>query len=108
MIAFAVVFGLLAVFMAQSWLNNQAQLRMKNLEAQNKPTTTRTIVVANKPLRFGVELSKSNLREVPWPEMAMPSGAFSTVDEVLSSGRRVVLTAIEQNEPILGTKITGP
>ena len=109
MIAFAVVFGLLAVFVAQSWLNNQAAQRMRSLEAQNqkKPVATQTIVVANKPLRFGVELSRSNLREVGWPDDALPVGAFSTIDQVLTAGRRVVLTAIEQNEPILGSKITG-
>ena len=109
MIAFAVVFGLLAVFVAQSWLNNQAAQRMRSLEAQNqkKPVATQTIVVANKPLRFGVELSRSNLREVGWPDDALPVGAFSTIDQVLAAGRRVVLTAIEQNEPILGSKITG-
>jgi pilus assembly protein CpaB len=107
MIAFAVVFGLLAVFVAQSWLNNQAAMRLRNIEAQKKPVATQTIVVANKPLRFGVELSRSNLREVGWPDDALPVGAFATIDQVLSSGRRVVLTAIEQNEPILGSKITG-
>lgn len=109
MIVFAVVFGVLAVFVAQSWLNNQAAMRMRNLEAQNqkKPAAIHTIVVANQPLRFGVQLSKNNLREVSWPEDALPAGAFSTIDQVLNSGRRVVLTAIEQNEPILGSKITG-
>ena len=36
MIGFAVLFGLLAVFLAQVWLNNQADQRMKSLEAQSK------------------------------------------------------------------------
>lgn len=108
MIAFAVVFGLLAVFVAQSWLNNQAAQRMRSLEAQKKPTATQTIVVAAKPLRFGAELAKNTLREVAWPEEALPAGAFATIDQVLNGGRRVVLTAIEQNEPILGSKVTGP
>lgn len=108
MIAFAVVFGLLAVFVAQSWLNNQAALRMKSIDAQKQPTHTRTIVLATKPLRFGNELSKQTLREVAWPEEALPAGAFSSIAEVIASGRRVVLTAIEQNEPVLNSKITGP
>ena len=108
MIAFAVVFGLLAVFVAQSWLNNQAALRMRSLEAQKRPTATQTIVVASKALRFGAELSKNALREVAWPEEALPAGAFATIDQVLNGGRRVVLTAIEQHEPILGSKVTGP
>ena len=108
MIAFAVVFGLLAVFVAQSWLNNQAAMRMKSIDAQKQPTNTRTIVLASKPLRFGNELSKQTLREVAWPEEALPAGSFSSVAELIGSGRRVVLTAIEQNEPVLNSKITGP
>jgi pilus assembly protein CpaB len=108
MIAFAVVFGLLAVFIAQSWLNGQAELRMKSLEAQKKPIATRTIVVAGKALRFGSELSGGALREIPWPEQATPAGAFATVADLTKDGRRVVLSPIEANEPILGWKITGP
>lgn len=108
MIVFAVVFGLLAVFVAQSWLNNQAAIRMKSLEAQKKPLATNTIVVASKPLRFGNEISKNTVREIPWPSDAVPVGAFTTVNSLLEEGRRVVLTAIEQNEPVLSTKITGP
>src|SRR5689334_19356296 len=98
MIAFAVVFGLLAVFVAQSWLNNQAEMRMKSLEAQKKPLNMQTVVVAAKPLRFGTELDSAQLREVAWPQEAMPSGAFPTIQQLLSGGRRVALTAIEPNE----------
>ena len=108
MIAFAVVFGLLAVFIAQSWLNSQAEMRMKSLEANKKPIATRTIVVAGKSLRFGSELSGGALREIPWPEQAIPAGAFATVADLTKDGRRVVLSPIEANEPILGWKITGP
>ena len=107
MVAFAVLFGLLAVFVAQSWLNTQAELRMKSLEANKKPQVTRTIVVATKPLRFGNELTAQQLREVSWPESALPKGAFATIAEMLEGGRRVVLTAIEPNEPVLAPKITG-
>jgi pilus assembly protein CpaB len=108
MIAFAVVFGLLAVFVAQSWLNSQAELRMRSLEANKKPVSTRTIVVAAKPLRFGQELAAAQLREMEWPAEALPTGAVAKISELLGEGRRVALTAIEPNEPVLGTKITGP
>jgi pilus assembly protein CpaB len=108
MIAFAVMFGLLAVFVAQSWLNSQAELRMRSLEANRKPATTRTIVVAAKPLRFGNELTSAQLREIAWPDAALPDGSFSKIADVLSEGRRVALTAIEPNEPVLQNKITGP
>ncbi len=36
MIGFAVVFGLLAVFIAQAWLNNQASLQAVNFEANKQ------------------------------------------------------------------------
>jgi pilus assembly protein CpaB len=109
MIAFAVLFGLLAVFVAQSWLNSAAEQRMKSLEANNKrPVNTKTIVVASQPLRFGTEITASQVREIPWPDMALPGGSFAKIDDLLKAGKRIALTAIETNEPVLGTKITGP
>src|SRR5476651_2277564 len=107
MIGFAVVFGLLAVFIAQVWLNNQASMQAKNYEANKKPMATKTIVVAKEPLRFGTEVNASMLQEVPWPADAVPSGAFSTINDIVSGGRRVVLAALEANEPVLALKITG-
>jgi pilus assembly protein CpaB len=108
MIAVAAVFGLLAVFVAQSWLNSQAEARLKSMEAQKvKPTATSTLVVASKALRFGNELTESGLREMPWPADAIPVGGFRSIHDMLGQGKRVVLTAIEANEPVLASKITG-
>ena len=107
MTGFAVVFGLLAVFIAQVWLNNQANMQAKNFEANKKTIATKTIVVAKEPLRFGTELNAAMLQEVPWPADVMPSGAFVTINDIVSGGRRVVLAAIEANEPVLALKITG-
>ncbi|MGP0082292.1 MAG: Flp pilus assembly protein CpaB [Steroidobacteraceae bacterium] len=107
MIAFAGLFGLLAVFLAQTWLNKQAELRMRDLEAQNKSAPAHTIVVASKPLRYGDELAARSLREVSWPADALPAGAFAKIVE-LTSGRRIVVMAIDANEAILAAKITGP
>jgi len=107
MIGFAVVFGLLAVFIAQVWLNNQANMRAKNVEPV-KTVASQTIVVAKQPLRYGTELSASMLQEVPWPSDALPNGAFAKIHDIMAGGRRVVLAAIEPNEPVLALKITGP
>jgi pilus assembly protein CpaB len=111
MIGLAAVFGLIAVFLAQSWLSNQAEKRMRSLEANNRNRSAvgSTIVVASKPLRFGVELGSVSLREIAWPSDAVPPGAFAKISDVVSGNvRRVVLTPIEANEPILVSKITGP
>jgi len=108
MIAFAVLFGLLAVFLAQTWLNNQAEQRLRSLEANKKSAPpAHTIVVANRTLRFGDELGALSLREVPWPDNALPAGAFGKIAE-LTSSKRVVLMPIDANEAILASKITGP
>lgn len=106
MIGFAVVFGLLAVFIAQVWLNNQASMRAKVEPA--KAVASQTIVVAKQPLRFGAELTASMLQEVSWPSEALPNGAFAKIHDIMAGGRRVVLAAVEPNEPVLALKITGP
>jgi len=108
MIAVAAVFGLLAVYVAQSWLNAQSEARMRSMEAQKtKPTATSTLVVASRQLRFGNELAAATLREMPWPADAIPQGGFRSIKDVMAHGKRVVLTAIEANEPVLASKITG-
>ncbi len=108
MIGFAVLFGLLAVFLAQTWLNNQEAARMRSLEAQHKaPTPERTIVVAARPLRFGEQLTASALRELPWPQDALPAGAFGKIADLVAA-KRVVLMPMEPNEAVLASKVTGP
>ena len=107
MIGFAAVFGLLAVFLAQGWLNSQAEMRARNLDARKKPLATQTLVVAAKPLRYGAELAAQSLREIPWPDAPLPEGAFAKIDDILKDGKRIVLTAIEPNEAVLAVKITG-
>jgi pilus assembly protein CpaB len=109
MIGFAILFGLLAVFIAQSWLNSQAEARLRSLEAQNQktPVAMKTIVVATKPLRYGMELNADALREIPWSQEALPRGAFNKISDILSGGKRVVLAPVEINEPLLSLKITG-
>jgi pilus assembly protein CpaB len=108
MIAVAAVFGVLAVVLAQTWLNRQSDMRMRSLEAQQKPIITRAVVVARSPLRFGTVLTPQQLREVAWPGEAVPSGSFASIAELTTGESRVVLTSIEPNEPVVTSKITGP
>jgi pilus assembly protein CpaB len=108
MVGFAVVFGLLAVFLANAWLNNRAAQQMRDLAAQQKTAPpAHTLVVASKPLKFGDVITSSSLREIPWPDNAVPQGAFAKIGE-LTASKRVVLIPIAVNEPILASNITGP
>jgi pilus assembly protein CpaB len=70
--------------------------------------STRTIVVATQPLNFGAALTGDNLTEIAWPASSIPEGTFSKKDELLKDGKRVVLTGIQKNEPVLMSKITEP
>ena len=108
MIGIALVFGLGAVFVAQKWLDRQSN-RLRQAQVAPAPVATATIVVAAAPLRFGTELSTQHLREVAWPAGAMPKGAFSSIKDILDGKtRRVALVAMEESEPLLKSKITGP
>src|SRR6476659_4359885 len=108
MVGIAAVFGLLAVFVAQGWLNYQAEPSRKVVQPKAKPVATRTIVIAAGPMRFGTHVSADNLKEVTWPDEALPAGTFGSIAEVMSGNKRIVLASIEKNEPILRSKITGP
>jgi pilus assembly protein CpaB len=108
MVAVAAIFGLLAVFVAQSWLNHQAEARLKSIDAEKGVAVARhALVVASRPLRFGNELTAAALQELPWASESLPPGSFTSIQELMASGKRIVLTAIEPNEPILSSKITG-
>ena len=107
MVGFAVVFGLLAVFIARLWLDSQANQRAHN-DAEPKKIATQTIVVAAQPMRFGVEVKAEMLKEIEWPATTLPAGAFAKVGDLLGGGRRLVLSPVEPNEPVLAVKITGP
>lgn len=108
MIAVAAVFGVLSVFMAQSWLNRQTDARMRSLAENSRPVATRTVVVAKSPLRFGNPVTPQALREVSWPNDAIPANSFSSIAELTKGDKRVVLASIEPNEPVVANKITGP
>jgi pilus assembly protein CpaB len=111
MVGLAIVFGGSAVLMAQRWTARQADVGRPAAAPveEARPLPVGTIVVAARPLRYGMELAASSIREVPWPDGALPAGAYKTVAEVLAgNGKRVVLSAIEPNEPVLQPKITGP
>jgi pilus assembly protein CpaB len=96
----AIVMGGVAAFLARNWLLSRTQVTTS--------TTTATIVVAAKQLQFGTALTSDNVDEIPWAAKVLPAGSFSSKKALLKDGRRVTLAAIQQNEPILRSKVTGP
>ncbi|TPN88465.1 Flp pilus assembly protein CpaB [Mesorhizobium sp. CU2] len=113
MIGIAAVVGAISIFAADFWVKSQAkaqpEVKVVTVEAPRQPKVEfKTIVVASAALRYGMELDKSQLAEIPWPQDALPQGAFPTIDKLLGDGSRVVLSPIEVNEPVLLTKLSGP
>jgi pilus assembly protein CpaB len=107
LLAVAALMGLGAALLATNWLEQQRGIRQPTALAPEPKL--RTVVVASQPLRFGMELTGVNLKEVEWPTGAVPDGSFSTLTELTKPGeRRVALAAIERDEPVLSWKVTGP
>ncbi|QND68727.1 Flp pilus assembly protein CpaB [Mesorhizobium loti] len=113
MIGIAAVFGAISIFAADFWVKSQAKAdseeKTASIPAPVVPKVEfKTIVVANAPLRYGMELDRAQLSEIPWSEGSVPQGAFTTINALLADGSRVVLSPIEVNEPVLLTKLSGP
>ena len=109
MVGLAIVFGGSAVLMAQRWTNRRAGCRPPaGTSSKARPLPVGTIVVAAKPLRYGMDIRERRPRGA-LAARRPATGAYKTVAEVLAgNGKRVVLSAIEPNEPVLQPKITGP
>jgi pilus assembly protein CpaB len=94
----AIVMGGIAAFLARNWLISRTQA---------VPTTT-TIIAAAKPLAFGTPLTDDAVVEMPWAAKVVPEGSFLSKEALFKDGRRISLANIQQNEPILSSKVTGP
>ncbi len=106
MLIIAILFGSGAVFFANSWIANQ-QRDTTGETTQAPAAEMGTIVVAGRDFAYGETLAAELLREIPWPRASVPEGAFATISELTKDGKRVALTSISTNEPILKWKISG-
>ena len=95
----AAFLGLLAVFLANAFLN-------KSEEQAYAGGTTR-IAVATAPLGFGTDITADKVRFVDYPRSSLPPGAFTDAAALMPAGsKRVALMPIAVNEPILASKIS--
>ena len=113
MLPAALFLGAVAVSAGRNWVDREVARQLGERVAAAPSTavapTMATLVVAAQPLRYGAEVTRGSLKEMPWPAGDLPAGAFAKIDQVLADKqRRLALAAIEPNEPLLATKITGP
>jgi pilus assembly protein CpaB len=97
-LAVAIVMGGVAAFLARNWLLSRTQAT----------PVAGVIVAAASQLPFGTPLSENNTIEIPWAAKTVPEGAFTSKQALLKDGRRVTLSTIQPNEPILAVRVTGP
>jgi len=98
----AVLIGLIAVFLANTYLGRVEQRQAATPQGMVK------VAVARVPLDFGVPVTADKVRLVDWPRESLPDGTFSSIPMLLPMGHgRVALRPIQVNEPILRSKLSG-
>ncbi|ANI78852.1 MULTISPECIES: Flp pilus assembly protein CpaB [Sphingobium] len=98
----AILLGLAAVFIANSYLSKAEQAQATPQGGMAK------VVVASMPLAFGAAITPEKIKVVDWPLASVPPGAFRDPMQLTSLGKqRVVLRQIEPGEPILTSKLSG-
>jgi pilus assembly protein CpaB len=99
-LAVAISMGGSAAYLTRSWLKDQTRA--------SATVQAGTIVVAAESLAYGTVMTSDNVAEVPWFSNTLPEGAFAVKDDLLNSGRRVVLSPMKRGEAVLRSKVTGP
>ena len=95
----AVAFGLVAVFLANTFLNRS--------QRQAYAGGTTKVAVAMVPLSYGADITSDKIRFVDYPNTSIPPGAFTSAAQLMPAGKkRVALLPIAVNEPILSGKIS--
>ena len=100
-----------AVYMAKNYIGSYQQaLANERIKSQQIIKTT-PLYVAARQVSYGEVLTPEDVREVTWPQDAVPEGSFASMEDLFTKGEdvpRVVLRAMEMNEPVLAVKVTEP
>ncbi|MDR3513409.1 MAG: Flp pilus assembly protein CpaB [Caulobacteraceae bacterium] len=98
--------GVGALIVARLWMPNH----VANAQAPAAPPPQGVpVVVAAQPIPYGVKLEAKYLTVVKLPPGAAPTGAYSSVNQILSQqgGPPTSLTPMQAQEPVLASKLTG-
>lgn len=110
MAGLAVTFGGVSYVAGNSYLENQTQARLDEME-NNLPEVQEInlakVVVATNELKFGEPISAEDLKLVDWPKDAYPEGGFSSIEEIVEDNNRRAIVSIVPGEPVLASKLTG-
>lgn len=99
-IAAAVVLGLIAVYLANSYFGAR-EAQQERVAEQQKLVN---VAVATQDLAFGSVLTPETVRMVSWPANSVPPGAFRDMSRF--AGQDVAIRPIARGEPILNSRIS--
>src|SRR5580704_371601 len=68
----------------------------------SSPGNGKTLVVAAKALKAGVQLQPDDVKTIPWPQEQLPSGFYATVDQVTGN---TVFDPIGAGEPVVASHL---
>lgn len=90
-------------------LQQQAEEARKAAKEAPPAIETVSVAVAVRALRYGQPLKTDHVKFVDFPKDSAPANAFATPEDLFGGedDQRIVLRAIEPNEPILKSKVTG-
>mmetsp|Transcript_23088 Transcript_23088/g.39325 ORF Transcript_23088/g.39325 Transcript_23088/m.39325 type:complete len:286 (-) Transcript_23088:332-1189(-) len=100
-----------AVYMAKNYIGQYQTALAKERAQREKIVPTIPVYVAERPLKYGEALTQEDVRQVDWPENAIPEGTFTADNPLFAEGEtelRVVLRAMEKDEAIMAVKVTEP
>lgn len=100
-VAVAVVLGLVAVYVANTWFSGMEQRQEQLAEEQDLVQ----VVVASRDLEFGGPITNESVRLANWPRESLPAGAITDIDRILNE-RNVAIRPIVMGEPVLISRIS--
>ena len=98
----AIILGLVAVFLANSYISGRER------QAAQKEVAMVRVAVASLPLNYGADITPEKVKFVNYPAASLPQGVFRSMAELLPQGkRRVALRPIQVNQPLLAADLSG-
>jgi pilus assembly protein CpaB len=100
-----------AVYLAKDRISQYQAAHAQAQVALAQVVPTKTVWVADKPLKYGQPLAREDVRAVKWPENAIPEGTFFEETVLFpknTKDQRIVLRNIEKDEAIMAVKVTEP
>ncbi len=95
----AIIFGVLAVFLANKWMTSQVPEVRTEIKEQ-LPVTE--VVIASRDIPIGTPLTSAVLTTAQWPKANVPKGAFHEITEVAG---RVAISKLSAGTPLLKAEL---